>query len=55
LRIRFEPPFGIARFNQFGVYGTDFGWGKPAKVEITLMERGFGFHFLKLKKQKLMT
>ena len=35
--------FGIAWSNQFGVYGTDFGWGKPAKVEIA-----FSFHFFKI-------
>ncbi|TKY65084.1 Phenolic glucoside malonyltransferase 1 [Spatholobus suberectus] len=30
---------GIAGSNRFGVYGTDFGWGKPAKVEITSVDR----------------
>ncbi|KAH1052949.1 hypothetical protein GYH30_022298 [Glycine max] len=32
--------FAIAGSNRFGVYGTDFGWGKPAKVEITSVDRG---------------
>uniref|UniRef100_I1KWG1 Uncharacterized protein n=1 Tax=Glycine max TaxID=3847 RepID=I1KWG1_SOYBN len=32
--------FAIAGSNRFGVYGTDFGWGKPAKVEITSVGRG---------------
>ncbi|KOM29968.1 hypothetical protein LR48_Vigan843s003000 [Vigna angularis] len=26
--------------NRFGVYETDFGWGRPAKVEITSIDRG---------------
>jgi len=29
--------FGIAGSNRFGDYGTDFGWGKPAKVEMTFI------------------
>jgi hypothetical protein len=30
---------GVAGSNRFEVYGTDFGWGKPEKVEITSIER----------------
>ncbi|KAK7340651.1 hypothetical protein VNO77_21360 [Canavalia gladiata] len=30
---------GMAGSNRFGVYGIDFGWGKPAKVEITSVDR----------------
>ena len=30
---------GVAGSNRFGVYGSDFGWGKPAKVEITSVDR----------------
>ncbi|KAJ1421504.1 Transferase [Sesbania bispinosa] len=26
--------------NRFGVYGIDFGWGRPSKVEITSVDRG---------------
>ncbi|XP_020234927.1 phenolic glucoside malonyltransferase 1 [Cajanus cajan] len=29
----------IAGSNRFGVYETDFGWGKPAKVEIASVDR----------------
>ena len=31
---------GVAGSNRFGVYGIDFGWGKPTKVEITSVDRG---------------
>ncbi|MED6160240.1 hypothetical protein PIB30_049588 [Stylosanthes scabra] len=31
---------GIAGSNRFGVYGIDFGWGKPEKVEIASIDRG---------------
>ncbi|XP_029127058.1 phenolic glucoside malonyltransferase 1-like [Cajanus cajan] len=31
---------GASMSNRFGFYGTDFGWGKPAKVELTSMDRG---------------
>lgn len=30
---------GIAGSNRFGVYGIDFGWGKPSKVEISSVDR----------------
>lgn len=30
----------VAGSNRFGIYETDFGWGKPAKVEITSIDRG---------------
>jgi len=30
---------GIAGSNRFGVYGNDFGWGKPSKVEIASVDR----------------
>lgn len=30
---------GVAGSNRFGVYETDFGWGKPAKVEIASVDR----------------
>ncbi|KAK7340653.1 hypothetical protein VNO77_21362 [Canavalia gladiata] len=30
----------VAGSNRFGVYGIDFGWGKPAKVEIMSVDRG---------------
>ena len=30
---------GVAGSTRFGVYGIDFGWGKPAKVEITSVDR----------------
>ncbi|CAJ1828363.1 unnamed protein product [Sphenostylis stenocarpa] len=29
---------GAKMSNRFGVYDTDFGWGKPAKVEITSLQ-----------------
>jgi hypothetical protein len=29
----------VAGSHQFEVYGTDFGWGKPEKVEITSIDR----------------
>ncbi|QHO10183.1 Phenolic glucoside malonyltransferase [Arachis hypogaea] len=31
---------GTAGSNRFGVYGIDFGWGKPEKVEIASIDRG---------------
>ncbi|KAK7340654.1 hypothetical protein VNO77_21363 [Canavalia gladiata] len=31
---------GAAGSNRFGVYGIDFGWGKPSKVEIASVDRG---------------
>ncbi|XP_016196251.1 malonyl-CoA:anthocyanidin 5-O-glucoside-6''-O-malonyltransferase [Arachis ipaensis] len=31
---------GVAGSARFGVYGIDFGWGKPEKVEITSVDRG---------------
>ncbi|XP_061365986.1 phenolic glucoside malonyltransferase 1-like [Gastrolobium bilobum] len=31
---------GLAGSNQFGVYRTDFGWGRPAKVEIISTDTG---------------
>ncbi|KAF9663822.1 hypothetical protein SADUNF_Sadunf17G0091900 [Salix dunnii] len=30
---------GVAGSTRFQVYGTDFGWGKPEKVEITSVDR----------------
>ncbi|KAK7340650.1 hypothetical protein VNO77_21359 [Canavalia gladiata] len=30
---------GVAGSNRFGVYGMDFGWGKPSKVEIASVDR----------------
>ncbi|CAJ1828453.1 unnamed protein product, partial [Sphenostylis stenocarpa] len=30
---------GVTMSNRFGVYDTDFGWGKPAEVEITSLDR----------------
>jgi hypothetical protein len=32
--------FGVAGSNRFGVYETDFGWGRPKKVEIVSVDRG---------------
>ncbi|KAK7289925.1 hypothetical protein RIF29_03964 [Crotalaria pallida] len=34
---------GIAGSNRFGVYGIDFGWGKPVKVEIPSVDRELTF------------
>ncbi|OIW16742.1 hypothetical protein TanjilG_14512 [Lupinus angustifolius] len=31
---------GVAGSNRFSVYGTDFGWGSPTKVEIPSVDRG---------------
>ncbi|KAI4352460.1 hypothetical protein L6164_006710 [Bauhinia variegata] len=31
---------GVAGSTRFGVYRTDFGWGRPIKVEITSIDRG---------------
>ena len=31
--------FGVSGSNRFGVYETDFGWGKPEKVEIVSVDR----------------
>ncbi|KAK7265290.1 hypothetical protein RJT34_32908 [Clitoria ternatea] len=33
---------GVAGSNRFGVYGIDFGWGRPSKVEITSVDRSLG-------------
>ncbi|KAL1360943.1 hypothetical protein HN51_006312 [Arachis hypogaea] len=35
-----KKPIGVAGSARFGVYGIDFGWGKPEKVEITSVDRG---------------
>ncbi|XP_027349535.1 phenolic glucoside malonyltransferase 1-like [Abrus precatorius] len=43
---------GIAGSNRFGVYGIDFGWGKPSKVEITSVDRGLTFGFTESKDGK---
>ncbi|KAG4922733.1 hypothetical protein JHK86_051546 [Glycine max] len=40
---------GIAGSNRFGVYGTDFGWGKPAKVEIASVDRALTIGFAESK------
>ncbi|KAK6255910.1 hypothetical protein SCA6_017215 [Theobroma cacao] len=34
---------------QFGVYGADFGWGKPRKVEIVSIDRGGAISLAKSK------
>lgn len=34
---------GVALYNRFGVYGTNFGWGKPSKVEIAMVDKGLCF------------
>ncbi|KAL2329863.1 hypothetical protein Fmac_017444 [Flemingia macrophylla] len=44
--------FGIAGSNRFGVYGTDFGWGKPAKVEIPSVDRGLTIGLAESKDEK---
>ncbi|KAJ1435335.1 Transferase [Sesbania bispinosa] len=31
---------GVAGSTRFGVYGIDFGWGRPSKVEIVSVDRG---------------
>ncbi|KAI4352457.1 hypothetical protein L6164_006707 [Bauhinia variegata] len=36
---------GVAGSTRFGVYGTDFGWGRPVKVEITSIDRGLTMAF----------
>ncbi|TKY65085.1 Phenolic glucoside malonyltransferase 1 [Spatholobus suberectus] len=43
---------GVAGSNRFGVYGTDFGWGRPAKVEITSIDRGLNIGFAESKDGK---
>ncbi|KAJ6707472.1 5-AROMATIC ACYLTRANSFERASE putative-RELATED [Salix viminalis] len=30
---------GCVGTNRFGMYGADFGWGKPIKVEVTTIDR----------------
>ncbi|MQM20618.1 hypothetical protein Taro_053641 [Colocasia esculenta] len=32
-------PLSVAGSPRFGVYGTDFGWGRPAKVEVLGIEK----------------
>jgi hypothetical protein len=32
--------FGVGGSNKFGVYETDFGWGRPKKVEMVSVDRG---------------
>ncbi|XP_061365901.1 malonyl-CoA:anthocyanidin 5-O-glucoside-6''-O-malonyltransferase-like [Gastrolobium bilobum] len=43
---------GLAGSNRFGVYGTDFGWGRPAKVEIISVDRGLTFGLAESKDGK---
>ncbi|CAL5191100.1 unnamed protein product [Lathyrus oleraceus] len=40
LRIEGFEIMGVAGSNRFGVYETDFGWGRPEKVEIVSIDRG---------------
>ncbi|QCE12669.1 shikimate O-hydroxycinnamoyltransferase [Vigna unguiculata] len=43
---------GVSGSNRFGVYETDFGWGKPAKVEITSIDRGLTIGLAETKEEK---
>ncbi|KDP34386.1 hypothetical protein JCGZ_12780 [Jatropha curcas] len=40
---------GVAGSTRFGVYGYDFGWGKPKKVEITSIDRTGAISFKESK------
>jgi len=35
--------------NRFGMYGADFGWGKPSNVEVTTMARTGAFSIMESK------
>ncbi|KAB5560964.1 hypothetical protein DKX38_005921 [Salix brachista] len=35
--------------NRFGMYGADFGWGKPSKVEVTTIDRFGSFSIMESK------
>ncbi|KAK2413122.1 phenolic glucoside malonyltransferase [Trifolium repens] len=37
--------------NRFGVYGIDFGWGKPTKVEIISVDRGLNIGLAESKNE----
>ncbi|WCJ25579.1 HXXXD-type acyl-transferase family protein [Euphorbia peplus] len=41
--------FGIAGATRFDVYGSDFGWGKPEKVEVTSVDRTGAFSMAESK------
>jgi len=41
--------FGVSGSNRFGVYETDFGWGRPKKVEIVSVDRGLTIGFAESK------
>ncbi|XP_065855188.1 phenolic glucoside malonyltransferase 1-like [Euphorbia lathyris] len=40
---------GVAGGNRFGVYGTDFGWGRPEMVEVTSVDRTGAFSMAETK------
>ncbi|CAJ1833471.1 unnamed protein product [Sphenostylis stenocarpa] len=42
----------VAGSNRFGVYETDFGWGRPAKVDITSVDRGLNIGWAESKDEK---
>ncbi|KAK8466213.1 hypothetical protein PHAVU_008G032450 [Phaseolus vulgaris] len=44
---------GIAGSNRFGVYGIDFGWGKPSKVEIVSIDRALTIGLAENRDNKL--
>ena len=35
--------------NRFGMYGADFGWGKPSNVEVTTIDRVDAFSIMESK------
>lgn len=39
ISIRLPSPIAVAGSPRFEVYSTDFGWGKPKKVEMTSIDR----------------
>ncbi|KAE9605034.1 hypothetical protein Lal_00036730 [Lupinus albus] len=43
---------GVAGSNRFSVYGTNFGWGNPTKVEITSVDRGITIGMTESKNEK---
>lgn len=42
----------VSGSNRFGVYESDFGWGRPAKVEITSIDRGLTIGLAESKDEK---
>ncbi|KAF7813164.1 phenolic glucoside malonyltransferase 1-like [Senna tora] len=44
--------FSVAGSPRFDVYGNDFGWGKPKKVDVVSIDKSGAFSLAESKKEK---